>query len=85
MIKLGKLYPSFDTNPNVRGVIADLVGIRESFDDCFQTLMNSGRIKPTDVWRRILKGFHLALKAIEAVQATAITSETTSGPAKPRR
>jgi hypothetical protein len=83
--KVGNLYPSFDTNRNVRSGLIELRSIPETFDDSLQTLMNSGKKKPVDVWRAILKQFHLGLEVTEATQAAAASKETTSELAKPSR
>ena len=71
LIKIGNLYPSFDTNRSVRSGVITLRSIPETFDHELQALMNSGKKRPDAVWRSIQKRLHRDLLIIEKKQARA--------------
>ena len=73
MIKLGNHYPTFDTNKKVYSGLIEMRSIPETFDNDLQTLMGSGKAKPVDVWRSVIKRFHRDLATMEKQQAVAAT------------
>lgn len=84
LVRLGKMYPSFDTNRKVYSGQVQLRSIPETFDVELQALMQSyvepkakgksggkkpARVKPLVVWREVAERFSRALSQLEREQA----------------
>jgi transcriptional regulator with XRE-family HTH domain len=84
LVRLGKMYPSFDTNRKVYSGQVQLRSIPEKFDVELQALMQSygepkakakpggkkpARVKPLVVWREVAERFSRGLSQLERGQA----------------
>ena len=80
LVRLGKMYPSFDTNRKVYSGQVQLRSIPERFDVELQAMMQSygepktggkkpARVKPLVVWREVAERFSRALSQLEREQA----------------